>query len=54
LARTQVITQSVEIGRDDTYKTTAASVKFFQPDGSLVATGCAAATGKRIEVASEP
>ncbi|MFL6427543.1 MAG: hypothetical protein ACJ71S_04815 [Acidobacteriaceae bacterium] len=54
LTRIQTIAQTIEIGRDDVFKTDAASVKFFQPDGTLVATGCAAAIGKRIEVTREP
>ena len=50
LVRTQTITQSIEVQSDDTFRTTAAQVKFFRPDGSLLAAGCAVATGKRLEL----
>jgi hypothetical protein len=49
LARTQTITQTIELEGQDKLKTTSASVKFFSPTGSLLMTGCATATGKRIE-----
>jgi hypothetical protein len=50
LVQTQKITQSIEIGGDpDEFKTTSASVEFFKPDGTLVASGCASALGKRLE-----
>ena len=53
LARTQTITQTIEILTDDSVKTTAASVTFYKPDGTLLASGCAAATGTRIEFPGE-
>lgn len=49
LSRTQTITQTIELEGPDKLKTTSASVKFFSPTGSLLMTGCAEATGKRIE-----
>ncbi len=49
LARTQTITQTIELDGEDSLKTTTASVKFYSPTGSLLMSGCAAATGKRIE-----
>jgi hypothetical protein len=49
LARTQTITQTIELEGEDSLRTTKASVKFFSPTGSLLMTGCAAATAKRIE-----
>ena len=51
LARTQTIRQTIEVQDEDTFRTTSAAVKFYRPDGSLLATGCAAATGKRFELA---
>ena len=50
LTRTQTITQTIELQGDDSLKTTKASVKFFSPSGSLLMTGCAAATAKRMEL----
>jgi hypothetical protein len=50
LTRTQTITQTIEMLGDDSLKTTKASVKFFSPSGSLLMTGCAAATAKRLEL----
>jgi len=49
LSRTQTITQTIELEGPDKLKTTSASVQFFSPTGSLLMTGCAEATGKRIE-----
>ena len=49
LSRTQTITQTIELEGPDRLKTTSASVKFFSPTGNLLMTGCAEATGKRIE-----
>ena len=51
LTRTQTILQTIEVDSSDTYKVTAASVKFFAPDGTLLFTGCATATAKRFELA---
>lgn len=48
LTRTQTIAQTIELGRDETLRTTSATVKFFSPAGTLLATGCASATGKRF------
>jgi len=53
LARTQTITQTIEVLTDDTLATTGASVMFYKPDGTLLASGCAAATGTRIELPGE-
>ena len=52
LQKTQTIAQTIEVDTEDSMHTTEATVKFYKPDGTLLATGCAAATGKRIE--SEP
>lgn len=50
LAKTQVITQTIKFGTSpDNFATTAATVQFFNPAGSLVMAGCAAATGKRFQ-----
>jgi hypothetical protein len=49
LSRTQTITQQIELEGEDALKTTKASVKFYSPTGALLMSGCAAATGKRIE-----
>jgi hypothetical protein len=49
LARTQTITQTIELEGEDSLKTTSASVKFFSLTGSLLMSGCAVATAKRIE-----
>jgi hypothetical protein len=53
LARTQTITQTIEVLTADTLQTTSASVQFYKPDGTLLATGCAVATGTRIELAQQ-
>lgn len=50
LARTQTITQTIEMLTDDSLRTNAASVTFYKPDGTVLASGCAAATGTRIEL----
>jgi len=50
LARTQTISQTIEVLTEDTLRTTDASVTFYKPDGTLLASGCAAATGTRIEM----
>ena len=51
LIKKQRITQTIEMGDDDpnSFNTTEASVQFYDPSGNLLATGCAAATGKRFE-----
>jgi hypothetical protein len=50
LAKTQKISQTIEIGDDpDQFTTTAASVQFFDPTGTLLVSGCATATGQRLE-----
>jgi hypothetical protein len=49
-AKTQKISQTMEIGDDpDQFTTTAASVQFFDPTGTLLVSGCATATGQRFE-----
>lgn len=50
LTRTQTITQTIEVQSEDSFTTTSASVKFFAPNGTLVGTGCATATGTRFEL----
>jgi hypothetical protein len=54
LTRTQTITQTIEINNEDSFTTTSASVKFFAPNGTLVGTGCATATGTRFELEEAP
>jgi hypothetical protein len=50
LAKTQKISQTIEIGNDpDQFTTTAASVQFFDPTGTLLVSGCATAAGHRFE-----
>jgi hypothetical protein len=50
LAKTQKISQTIEIANDPKqFTTTAASVQFFDPTGTLLVTGCATATGQRFE-----
>src|SRR5260370_12784761 len=49
LTRTQVLAQTIEVESDDAFATTSSSVKFFAPDGTLLGTGCASATGKLLE-----
>jgi hypothetical protein len=50
LVRTQTITQTIEMGNDpNKFTTPSASVVFVPADGSATITGCATATGKRIE-----
>jgi len=50
LTKIQTITQTLDVVDDDHVKTTAAKVTFTKPDGTLLAQGCAVATGKRVEV----
>jgi hypothetical protein len=50
LAKTQTITQKIEMGADpNTFEVPSASVVFVPADGGPTVTGCATATGKRIE-----
>jgi hypothetical protein len=50
LAKTQTITQKIEMGADpNTFEVPSASVVFVPADGGPTITGCATATGKRIE-----
>jgi hypothetical protein len=50
LAKTQKISQTIEIGNDpNQFTTSAASVQFFDPTGTLLVSGCATATGQRFE-----
>jgi hypothetical protein len=49
LTRTQTITQAIEMQNENSFATTSATVKFFAPNGTVVGTGCAAATGTRLE-----
>ncbi|HEY6389093.1 MAG TPA: hypothetical protein VIX91_25725 [Candidatus Acidoferrum sp.] len=50
LAKTQKISQTIEIGDDpDQFTTTSASVQFFDPTGTFLVSGCATATGQRLE-----
>lgn len=50
LARIQTINQTIEVLTEDSLRTTEASVTFYRPDGTVLASGCAAATGQRIEL----
>lgn len=49
LAKTQKISQTVEMDDADDFTTTEASVQFYDPAGNLLVTGCATAAGKRFE-----
>ena len=50
LAKTQTITQKIEMGADpNAFEVPSASVVFVAADGGPTVTGCATATGKRIE-----
>jgi hypothetical protein len=50
LAKTQTITQTIEMGEDrDSFKTTSASVVIVPESGGPTITGCATALGKRIQ-----
>jgi hypothetical protein len=50
LAKTQKISQTIEIGDNpDHFTTAAASVQFFDPTGTLLVSGCATATGQRFD-----
>jgi hypothetical protein len=50
IAKTQKISQTIEIGDDpNQFTTTEASVQFFDPLGNLLVSGCATATGQRFE-----
>jgi hypothetical protein len=48
LAKTQTITQPrIQMTGDNTFQTPSATVKFYSPDGGLLTSACAVATGKR-------
>jgi hypothetical protein len=50
LVKTQTITQKIEMGADsNTFEVPSASVVFVPADGGPTITGCATATGTRIE-----
>lgn len=49
LAKTQTITQAIEMRNDPDQFQSSATVAFVPADGSPTITGCATATGKRIE-----
>ena len=49
LAKTQKITQSIEVDNDSNSFTSNANVYFYDPAGNLLVSGCAAATGTRFE-----
>ncbi len=50
LTLSQTITQTIEMGSDpDTFQTTKAQVQFFNPDGTLIRSGCATAVGTRFK-----
>jgi hypothetical protein len=50
LAKTQKISQTIEIGDDpNQFTTTEASVQFFDPSGNLLVSGCASAVGQRFQ-----
>jgi hypothetical protein len=51
LIKTQTITQTIEMKTPDEFVTTAASVQFFGPDGTPIASsGCATAVSTRFEL----
>jgi len=49
LAKTQKITQDIEVDNDGNAFTSEANVYFYDPAGNLLVSGCAAATGTRFE-----
>ena len=49
LAKTQKITQSIEVNNEGNSFTSDANVYFYDPAGNLLVSGCAAATGTRFE-----
>jgi hypothetical protein len=50
LSSTQTITETIEMGNDPNhFQTTKAQVQFFNPDGTLLRSGCATAVGKRFQ-----
>ena len=50
LAELQTITQKIDVGSNaDSFRTQYATVMFVKPDGTPIASGCAAAVGKRFE-----
>jgi hypothetical protein len=49
LTQEQIIRQTIHMGNDpNLFQTTAASVEFYTPDGTLVRKGCATAQGTRF------
>jgi hypothetical protein len=50
LQKLQTIAQTIEMTDRVSLKTTSANVRFTAPDGSLLTEGCAAATGRRLEL----
>ena len=49
LTKTQKIVQTIEMGDDpNRFTTVKATVQFFDPNGKLLVTGCATATGVRF------
>lgn len=48
LTRIQTIDQTIELDGPDTLHTTSATIRFVNPAGSLVGTGCASATASRM------
>jgi hypothetical protein len=49
LTKTQTIRQTIEMGDDpNRFTTVKATVQFFDPNGTLLVTGCATATGVRF------
>jgi len=49
LAKTQKITQAIQMGSSSDTFTSTASVEFFDPAGNLLATGCAIAAAQRFK-----
>ena len=49
LVKTQTITQKIEMDNSNTFSTPSASVVFVPADGGPTITGCAIATGTRID-----
>ena len=49
LVQTQTVTQNIQMGNNPDEFVSNASVEFFDPDGELLMTGCATATGERFQ-----
>ncbi|MBI3478238.1 MAG: hypothetical protein HY010_21115 [Acidobacteria bacterium] len=49
LVKTQKIAQAIQMGNDGNQFTSTATVSFFDPNGNLLASGCAVATAQRFK-----